>query len=90
MDSSTDSVAKQEMRTFLRERFLRLMASLNGQDADISMYEKTQVSGVLRGMDIDVQTLHVSDLSTPIGILPEAFLRISDVKKITINNFKPA
>ena len=88
MDPSSVDIPKQDTRTFLRERFLRMMASINGQEASINMYQKAQVQGVLRGIDIDVQTVHVSELNTPIGVLPEAYLRLSDVKKITIEDYK--
>ena len=88
MDPLITDASKQETRAFLRERFLRLMCALNGQEADIFMHEKTNVRGTLSAMDIDVQSLQVSDLQTPIGVLPAALLRLSDVKKISIHNFQ--
>ena len=88
MESIPNDESKQEKRTFLRERFLRLMAALNNQEADIAMYEKTFVSGVIQAMDINVHSLHVSDLKTPMGVLPDATLRLSDTLSITISDFK--
>lgn len=79
---------KQEARTFLRERFLRFLAALNGQDADINMYEKTNVTGILRAVDINVQSAQISELQTPIGIIPESVLRTGDIRTITIPDFK--
>ena len=88
MDSLQNDESKQEKRTFLRERFLRLMAALNSQEADINMYEKTTVSGIIKAIDINVHSLHVSDLKTPMGVLPDATLRLSDTLSVTISDFK--
>lgn len=88
MDTPDVNQSKQEVRAFLRERFLRLMASLNGQSVDINMYEKTKVSGILRAIDINVQSVQVSDLKTPIGVIPEAVLRVGDIQTISIPDFK--
>ena len=87
MEDVQNDETKQEVRTFLRERFLRLMAALHKQEADIVMYEKTIVTGVVQAMDINVHSLQVSDLKTPMGVLPDATLRLSDTMSITIDDF---
>ena len=88
MDPTIANLNKQDSRTFLRERFLRLMSKLNGQEAEISLHEKTRVTGTLRAMDINVHLIQLSHLQTPIGIIPEAMLRLSDTVAINIPDFK--
>lgn len=86
---STTDRTKEEQRTFLRERFLRLMAALNGQEAEVSMFEKTKVTCVLGPVDIDLQHIQVHELVTPMGIIPDAVLRSSDVISLTVPDLKP-
>ncbi|VDI52261.1 gem associated protein 7 [Mytilus galloprovincialis] len=81
---NNSSVTKQEQRTFLRERFLRLLSHLSGQDAKIKMHERTSVSCVLGQVDIDIHHVQVSDLTTPMGNIPNAVLRMSDVISIEV------
>lgn len=88
MDPSLSDQKKQQARTFLRERFLRLMAALNGQQAEISMHGKTNVAGIIRAMDINVQSIQISDLTTPIGVLPEAVLRVSDIRTVSVKDIE--
>ena len=64
------------------------MAALHKQEADITMYDKTYVSGVIQAMDINVHSLQVSDLKTPMGVLPDATLRLSDTLSVTVQDFK--
>ena len=52
------------------------------------MYDKTYVSGVIQAMDINVHSLQVSDLKTPMGVLPDATLRLSDTLSVTVQDFK--
>jgi hypothetical protein len=88
MDPSLTDQSKQETRTFLRERYLRLMAAINDQNADINMYGKTKVTGTLKAMDINVQSLQISNLQTPIGVIPDATLRLGDIRTISISELK--
>lgn len=81
---SVSEVAKQEQRTFLRERFLRLLSHLSGQEAKINLHERTSVSCVLGFMDIDIHHVQVSNLTTPMGNIPHAVLRMSDVISIEV------
>ena len=75
---------KQDLRTFLRERFLRLCAHIPGQEAFLSLHENTKVSCKLGHIDIDVQHIQTSELKTPMGTIPDATLRTSDVISIKI------
>lgn len=79
---------KQEQRTVLRERFLRMCAAITGQSANICMQEKTNVQCILGHIDIDVQHVQVKDLLTPMGKIPHAVLRLNDVISIQIPDLK--
>ncbi|RUS76036.1 hypothetical protein EGW08_016192 [Elysia chlorotica] len=74
----------EDTRTFLRERFLRMLGSLKGLEACVSMQEKTSVTCKLGVADVDFQHLHVSEMSTPMGVLPHATLRVSDIISVHV------
>ncbi|GLG99380.1 Uncharacterized protein GBIM_05852, partial [Gryllus bimaculatus] len=42
------------------------------------MFDNTDVSGIFRGVDVDLSSFLMSQLKTPIGIVPEGILRASD------------
>ena len=81
----TDVEDEQNARAFLRERFLRLVFASYNKAARFSMHEKTLVQALFRGTDIDMENLQVSELQTPMGVLPEALLRSSDVLSFTVD-----
>ena len=70
---------EEDARAFLRERFLRTLFSIYNKPASFSMHERTQVQALFRATDIDMENFQVSDLQTPMGVVPEALLRSSDV-----------
>ena len=76
--------AEQESRAFLRERFLRALFAVSNKPCTFRMYEKTVVTGTFRSTDIETTTFQVSNLVTPMGVLPEALIRASDVLTITM------
>lgn len=76
---------EQNARAFLRERFLRTLFATYNKPACFSMHEKTQVEAVFRATDIDMENFQVSELQTPMGVLPEALLRSSDVLLFTVD-----
>jgi len=49
------------------------------------MHEKTQVEAIFRATDIDMEHFQISALQTPMGVLPEALLRSSDVLFFTVD-----
>ena len=75
----------QESRSFLRERFLRALFAVSNKPCTFSMYERTKVEGTFRSTDIETTAFQVSNLVTPMGILPEAIIRASDVLTITVD-----
>ena len=92
--TSTDCTSKvlqidiedeQNARAFLRERFLRTLFASYNKLACFSMHEKTQVEAIFRATDIDMENFQVSELQTPMGVLPEALLRSSDVLLFTVD-----
>lgn len=84
-DPQTGIEDEQSSRAFLRERFIRLLFACYNKPAHFSMHERTQVQAVFRGTDIDMENLQVSELQTPMGVVPEALLRSSDVLSFTVD-----
>lgn len=72
-------------RAFLRERFLRTVFATYNKVACFSMHEKTHLEAIFRATDIDMENFQVSALQTPMGVLPEALLRSSDVLFFTVD-----
>ena len=83
MDSDT---IKQEQRTFLRERFLRMLGSVTGRNVSVFMYENAKVSGQFGPADIDFEHVQISNLKTPMGVIPHAILRTYDIFSMKIDN----
>ncbi|XP_076686483.1 gem-associated protein 7 [Andrena cerasifolii] len=77
---------KQEARAFLRERFLRVITGIVGKQAEFYLRENTRVSAEFRGCDVDCLEVYVRNLETPLGKIPEAILRTSDVIYLDVNN----
>ncbi|KAF7990331.1 hypothetical protein HCN44_000136 [Aphidius gifuensis] len=78
----------QEARAFLRERFLTFINGIVSKDAKFNLYENSKVSGEFRGTDVDCLELYVKNLSTPLGKIPQAVLRATDVITFEIENLK--
>ena len=82
---SDEKQQQQHQRAVLRQRFLAMLSALvEGQLLRIQMYEGALVTAKYRSMDNDVLNLHVHDLQTPIGAVPEALLRIDDISSIEL------
>lgn len=50
------------------------------------MFDNTNVAAEFRGSDVDVIHFYVRQLKTPLGVLPEAILRTSDIIKMHLPN----
>ncbi|XP_006621354.1 gem-associated protein 7-like [Apis laboriosa] len=84
MDFATSE--KQEARAFLRERFLRVITGIVGKQADFYLYENTRVSAEFRGCDVECLEVYTRNLETPLGKIPEAVLRTSDIIYMDMND----
>jgi gem associated protein 7 len=73
---------KKMQRAILRERFLRMLKSMENKELTIETYQGACVQGKFRSIDYDIANVHVSDLQTPIGIMPEALIRYTDILSI--------
>ena len=80
-----DEDSIQQSRAFLRERFLRALFAVSNKPCTFRMYEKTVVNATFRSTDIETTAFQVSNLMTPMGVLPEALIRASDVLTITVD-----
>lgn len=74
----------QQSRAFLRERFLRALFAVSNKPCTLRLYENTVVNATFRCTDIDMTVFQVSNLATPLGVLPEAFIRSTDVLTISV------
>jgi len=69
----------QHDRSILRERFLRVLESMENKPIEIETFQGSTVSGCFRSIDYDITNIHINNLMTPIGCVPEALIRVSDV-----------
>ncbi|XP_024880198.1 gem-associated protein 7-like isoform X2 [Temnothorax curvispinosus] len=76
------SAEKQKARAFLRERFLRVVTGI----IEVHLLENTRVSGEFKGCDVECSKVFVKNLETPMGTIPEAVLRSSDIICLDIDN----
>jgi gem associated protein 7 len=89
MTEQNDSfINQQNDRSILRERFLRVLEYMENKPIEIETYQGSTVTGNFRSIDYDITNMHINNLMTPIGCVPEALIRISDVVtvKFEINN----
>jgi len=50
-----------------------------GKKTEFYLHENTRVTGEFRGCDVETSEFFVKNLETPMGRIPEAILRNSDV-----------
>lgn len=75
---------QQAQRTFLRERFLRLLTSISDLPAEIVLCNKKKVNARFGSSDVDILHFQVNNLHTPIGVQPSAILRTTDIISLSI------
>ena len=68
--------------------YIQILFIFTGQNAEFEMYDNTRVSAQFQCCDIDVQNIVVSNLKTPLGIVPHAVLRTNDVYSIKFPELK--
>lgn len=73
---------EQTKRAMMRGKFLSMLKSMENQSVDIQTYRGACVTGKFRSVDYNMHNIHVHDLSTPIGLVPEALIRTSDIVTI--------
>lgn len=57
-----------------------------GKETEFHLHENTRISGEFRGCDVDVSEIFVKNLQTPMGKIPEAILRNSDIIHLDIGD----
>lgn len=73
-----ESVADKETRGWLRERALSALLAVGNTPVSIDLVDGDTATAVYRTADADLTQYHVSDLSTPLGRVPQALVRASD------------
>lgn len=79
MNLEEDSYQNQEDRAFLRRRFLQCLVAQRNQETVLKMHNQLNVKATFGTMDIDFLRIQVSNLATPMGVIPEAIIRTKDV-----------
>ncbi|XP_066257255.1 uncharacterized protein [Euwallacea similis] len=77
--------AEKDDASFLRERFLFLIASLSGKACEVGMENGTKVNANIRAFDVSFENILVENLtvtSTPETFIPMSILRAQDVHTI--------
>lgn len=72
----------QDERALMRERFLNVLKFMENRNVEIETYKGARINGEFRSTDYNFSNFHVHNLNTPIGIVPEALIRSSDVVSI--------
>ena len=76
---------QQKDRTKLRERFLKVLNFMENKKILIETFQGSNVNGVFRSIDYDITSIHVKNLETPIGCVPEALVRVNDVITVSFD-----
>ena len=82
MNKNPDMEIKQKQRAVLRERFLKMLKCMENKHIEIDTFNGAQVRGQFRSVDYDISNIHVNNLMTPIGCVPEALVRTFDIVAI--------
>lgn len=78
------SEKKQADRAYLRKRTLQAWLKLQNTAVDIEVVSgKDTLSANFRSIQADEETLHVSNLQTPLGCVREALVRGNDVEQLS-------
>eukprot|EP00899_Mesostigma_viride_P024788 jgi/Mesvir1/5494/Mv15539-RA.1 len=83
LDNEDLDAGAQHQLAVLRERMLKLWQHAAGRRVRLRMFDGVVADAVLRAVDAQQTALLVSSLGTPLGVLPNALLRMTDVKSIT-------
>ena len=70
---------ESSQRFILRERFLRVLSQLEGEMVRLETYNGATVKGKARSFDHQFSNIHLDNLETPIGCVPRALVRTSDL-----------
>uniref|UniRef100_A0A1B6DGM1 Gem-associated protein 7 n=1 Tax=Clastoptera arizonana TaxID=38151 RepID=A0A1B6DGM1_9HEMI len=73
-------------RSFLRERFLRIISHLSDKTCELSMYENTNVKAIYQGCDNLFTKIILKNLECPLGIVSSAVVRINDIIVLKITS----
>ena len=71
-------------------KLLNCILFVIGKQAKFHLYENTRVSAEFRGSDVDYLEVYVRTLETPLGTIPEAVLRASDIIYLDVNDINKA
>ena len=74
---------QQKVKGKMRENFLWSVNCLNGLYCKVLMWEGIKVEGINRGLDRNIELMHIQNLKTPFDNHPYATIRLQDCMHIT-------
>ena len=84
-DVGNVNTQQQQQRTFLRERFLRLLTSIRDKPISLLLHNQKTVTAQFGASDVDVLHFQVNQLETPLGKHSAALLRTGDIITMTVD-----
>ncbi|KAH7719051.1 Gem-associated protein 7 [Aphelenchoides avenae] len=73
--ATTPSIDEQKANAELRERYLRLIASIGGKEVELRMFERMTLKGTYVALQRSGEHYVVDALTTPTGVVEHAALR---------------
>ncbi|RNA31059.1 gem-associated 7-like [Brachionus plicatilis] len=71
--------SNQENNFEMRKKFLNFLMKLIKKPVQIKTFQGADIGGTIRSVDYDLSNIHLGNMQTPIGIIPEALIRTNDV-----------
>lgn len=84
MQSETD----QEYLTFLRKRFLNTLKAVYNKKTNIFLINNRETEAEFISSDIVFETIAVTNLKTPLGLIKNSLIRTSDILSIEFQHDK--
>jgi len=75
---------QQSAASFLRERFLAVIAKLEGKPFTAILYDNSKVKATFLSTTGAYNHIAVEDLHTPIGIVSSALIRTKDIQSLQV------
>ncbi|CAL2036625.1 hypothetical protein CAEBREN_23945 [Caenorhabditis brenneri] len=85
MSSGITKEEEQRRRAVLRERYLIFLQKAAHKSAIIGTCENTKLTATIKSFQLSSEHVIVENLATPIGNIPKAVLRSTDIVKIQID-----
>lgn len=68
----------------MRKKFLQFILKTVNKNVEINTFHGSDIFGLLRSIDYDIGTIHLSNFDTPVGKFSEGLVRGTDIIVIKI------